>query len=94
MDAWTDSWLLRDTTRLPSTPQGTNPISKVKNIFLPRSIWNEDAELIQSLHNEEDAKCILAIPARGESGYAGMAFYKQGISLSDRRTECLPMMGS
>ena len=66
MDAWTDSWLLRDTTRLLSTPQRKNSISKVKDIFLLGSTWNADAELFQSLHNEEDTKCILAIPTHGE----------------------------
>jgi hypothetical protein len=37
----------------------------VKDLFLLRSTsWN--AELIKNLFNEEDVKCIMAIPTHGE----------------------------
>lgn len=94
VNAWTDPWLPRGSTRRPIAHQGLAIVSKVHELINPvTESWDE--ELVKELFTHDDARVILAIPLKSDmedsiswhfdkkGSFSVKSAYRLGVSLRE-----------
>jgi hypothetical protein len=86
IDAWTDPWIPRGTTRRPLNRRGVALVERVADLINPiTEQW--DSDLVLDLFGEEDAKHILEIPLRsGMDDQLAWHYDAKGFFQSNRFT--------